>query len=51
MFDVAMAREAAASLTAAGAKVTYREIPDLAHSYPREINPGVLAWLDGAGAG
>ncbi len=47
MFDVGMAREAAASLTAAGAQVTYREIPDLAHSYPREINPGVLAWLDG----
>jgi phospholipase/carboxylesterase len=46
MFDVAMAREAAAALTAAGAKVTYQEIPDLAHTYPREINPGVLAWLD-----
>ncbi|HZZ88181.1 MAG TPA: hypothetical protein VFE13_07575 [Caulobacteraceae bacterium] len=47
MFDVAMAREASAALTAAGAKVTYVEVPDLAHTYPREINPQVLAWLDG----
>jgi phospholipase/carboxylesterase len=50
MFDVAVARAAAESLTAAGAAVTYQEIPDLAHTYPREINPGVLAWLDGASA-
>ena len=48
MFEVGMAREAAATLTRAGAQVTYQEIPDLAHAYPREINPGVLAWLDGA---
>ena len=34
-------------LTRAGAQVTYQEIPDLAHTYPREINPGVLSWLDG----
>ena len=46
MFDVAVARQAAESLAAAGAAVTYQEIPDLAHTYPREINPGVLAWLD-----
>ncbi|HLY81257.1 MAG TPA: hypothetical protein VKQ70_17905 [Caulobacteraceae bacterium] len=50
MFNVEMAREAAAALTSAGAAVTYQEIPDLAHTYPREINPGLLAWLDGAGA-
>ena len=48
MFEVGMAREAAAVLTRAGAQVTYQEIPDLAHAYPREINPGVLAWLDGS---
>ncbi len=47
MFDVSVAQEAARSLTAAGAKVTYLEIPNLAHTYPREINPVVLAWLDG----
>ena len=51
MFDVEVARAAAESLTAAGAAVTYQEIPDLAHTYPREINPGVLAWLDGVAAG
>ena len=45
MFDVAMAREAAQSLQAAGANVVYREIDDLAHTYPREINPAVLKWL------
>ena len=48
MFDVAMAQQAAAALEAAGADVTYLEIPDLAHTYPREINPRVLGWLDGA---
>ena len=46
MFEVAMAHQAAAVLTGAGAEVTYLEIPNLAHAYPREINPGVLAWLD-----
>jgi phospholipase/carboxylesterase len=51
MFDVAMARGAAETLSAAGAQVTYQEIPDLAHTYPREINPGLLAWLDGANGG
>jgi phospholipase/carboxylesterase len=50
MFDVAMAQQAAEALTSAGAAVTYLEIPDLAHTYPREINPRVLAWLDGASA-
>src|SRR6202012_3361038 len=46
MFPVEMARGAERALTAAGAAVTYREIPDLAHSYPRELNPRILAWLD-----
>jgi phospholipase/carboxylesterase len=46
MFPVEMAREAAAALTAAGAAVTYREIDDLSHTYPRELNPEILAWLD-----
>ena len=46
MFPVDMAREAAAALEAAGADVTYREIPDLAHTYPIEINAELLAWLD-----
>jgi phospholipase/carboxylesterase len=46
MFPVEMAREARDALTAAGAAVTYREIADLSHTYPRELNPEILAWLD-----
>jgi phospholipase/carboxylesterase len=45
MFPVSMAREAVEALTAAGAKVTYREIEDLSHCYPREANVGMLGWL------
>ena len=50
MFDVDMAREAGQTLAAAGAEVTYRELDDLSHTYPREINPVILAWL-GSGRG
>jgi phospholipase/carboxylesterase len=46
MFPVEMAREAQAALAGAGANVTYQEPPDLAHTYPRELNAGILAWLD-----
>jgi phospholipase/carboxylesterase len=46
MFPVEMAREARDALTAAGAEVTYREIADLSHAYPRELNREILAWLD-----
>ena len=46
MFPVEMAREAQAALTASGAAVTYRELDDLPHTYPRELNPEILAWLD-----
>jgi phospholipase/carboxylesterase len=46
MFAVDMAREAQAALSAAGARVTYREIEDLSHCYPIEINPDLLAWMD-----
>ena len=45
MFPVATARHASEALTAAGAKVVYREIEDLAHAYPREENPAILDWL------
>jgi phospholipase/carboxylesterase len=45
MFPVAMAREAVQALGAAGAAVSYRELDDLSHTYPREINPQLLAWL------
>ena len=46
MFPVTMAREAEAALTAAGARVVYRELDDLSHTYPREINAGILSWLN-----
>jgi len=37
-----------ALLSAAGADVTYRELEDLSHCYPREMNPAILSWLRGA---
>lgn len=45
MFPVEMARGAERSLRAAGADVIYTEIADLPHTYPREVNAGLLAWL------
>jgi len=48
MFTVDIARDAAAALSRAGANVAYREIEDLSHTYPREINTEILAWLNGA---
>ena len=47
MFPVEIARRTREALTAAGAIVTYREIDDLSHNYPREINPTILRWLNG----
>lgn len=46
MFPVETARQTRAALSAAGADVTYREIDDLSHTYPREINADVLTWLN-----
>ena len=34
-------------LTAAGTDVTYRELEDLSHCYPREMNAEILRWLRG----
>jgi phospholipase/carboxylesterase len=45
MFPVQVARAAQRALSAAGARVTYREIGDLSHCYPREVNTAMLAWL------
>ncbi len=47
MFPVQVARQTQELLAAAGANVTYREIEDLSHCYPREINPAILRWLNG----
>ena len=47
MFPVQVARQTRQLLSAAGANVTYREIEDLSHCYPREVNPAILSWLNG----
>jgi phospholipase/carboxylesterase len=47
MFPVEVARQARAALSAAGANVTYLELDDLSHSYPREVNQTILKWLRG----
>lgn len=45
MFGVPMAREARDALSAAGAAVTYVELDDLSHTYPREMSAAILDWL------
>jgi phospholipase/carboxylesterase len=45
MFPVQTARLTRDVLTAAGADVTYREIDNLSHCYPREMNAPILQWL------
>jgi phospholipase/carboxylesterase len=45
MFPVQTARQTRDALTTAGADVTYREIDNLSHSYPREMNAPILQWL------
>jgi phospholipase/carboxylesterase len=47
MFPVQLARQAEQALIAGGARVTYAEIEDLSHTYPREINATLLKWLNG----
>ena len=47
MFPVEIARTANAALTAAGAKVCYREVEDLSHTYPRDENPALMDWFLG----
>ena len=47
MFPVQVARQTSQALSAAGADVTYRELDDLSHAYPREMNAAILNWLRG----
>ncbi|MDA9500708.1 phospholipase [Bradyrhizobium sp. CCBAU 11357] len=47
MFPVQTARQTQAALSAGGADVTYREVDDLSHTYPREINAELMEWLNG----
>jgi len=49
MFPASMAREAQRALSAAGADVTYREVEDLSHTYPRDMNAAIMAWAGFAG--
>lgn len=45
MFDADMARNAQRAMSGAGANVTYREIADLSHTYPRDENPRIMDWF------
>ena len=45
MFPVETARSAYEALSAAGAAVSYRELADLSHAYPREENLPILQWM------
>ena len=36
----------AAAAVEAGADLTFREIEDLSHTYPREENARILGWFD-----
>lgn len=46
MFPVEAARFAQRAFAGLGARVTYREIEDLSHTYPFEINTEILHWVD-----
>ncbi len=45
LFPVQLAHMTRDALTAAGAHLTYREIPELSHTYPRSENAAILAWF------
>ncbi len=47
MFPVQTAQLARDALLAVGARLVYREIEDLSHTYPRDENPAILEWLMG----
>jgi len=47
MFPVQVARQTQQALSAAGARVTYSELDDLSHTYPREMNAAMLEWMNG----
>jgi phospholipase/carboxylesterase len=50
MFPVSVAHLGRDALQAAGARLVYREIEDLSHTYPRDENPKILDWLAGGAA-
>ena len=46
MFPISVAHITRDALTDAGAELTFREIADLSHAYPREENDRILRWFD-----
>jgi len=46
LFPIAFARYARDTLTAAGAALTYRELAELSHTYPRSENERILDWFE-----
>ncbi len=46
MFPIAIARMTRDTLREAGADLTFRELDDLSHTYPREENARILRWFD-----
>jgi phospholipase/carboxylesterase len=50
MFPVSTAHLGRDALQAAGARLVYREIEDLSHTYPRDENPKILDWLTSGAA-
>jgi len=45
MFPIATAHLGRDLLEEVGARLVYRELPDLSHTYPRDENPRILDWL------
>ncbi len=45
LFPVGLAHVTRDTLAAAGAELTYREPPELSHTYPRSENPAILDWF------
>jgi phospholipase/carboxylesterase len=45
LFPVGLAHLTRDTLSAAGARLVYREIPELSHTYPRRENPAILDWF------
>lgn len=46
MFPLGRAVKACRELSAGGAEVRLKIVPDLSHAYPREENKAILAWFD-----
>lgn len=46
LFPVMLARMAEATLRSAGADLTYHEMPQLSHTYPRSQNVPILRWFE-----